>query len=263
MNSIGQELKKQRELRQINLEDIANDTKISMRFLRAIEEDNFQILPEGVYRRNFIASYASYIGIDSQALVNIYKEMFEKIGSYQSVQRPRFTHQQLFVWIGTAVAFVLVAVIIIIYGFRNHQGITQTRVAAPLVQQLSKSKSAENITLPQSNENSAMKNEYVVPATKAVGGDHIVIDIVALQDTWLEVKTDGNIYFKWLLKKSEKRTFIANKTIEFITIGNAGGIEAYYKKQKLQSFGKTGQIIKNLIISKETIKNYAGNITRP
>ena len=106
-----------------------------------------------------------------------------------------------------------------------------------------------------------MKNEYIIP--KADMQNKLSLDIVAIQDTWLEIKTDGDITFKWLLKKNEKRRFTADSAIEFSTIGNAGGIEVYYHNAKLQSFGKTGQIIKNLTITKETVKQYEGSASKP
>jgi len=57
-----------RQQRGISLEEIANATKISLRFLRAIEAENINELPEGVFRVNYMRQYANYIGVDEADL---------------------------------------------------------------------------------------------------------------------------------------------------------------------------------------------------
>ncbi len=72
MSSFGEELKRERELRDISLKEISEATKISIRFLEALEQDNFDILPGGVFNRGFIRAYARFIGIDGEEMVNAY-----------------------------------------------------------------------------------------------------------------------------------------------------------------------------------------------
>ncbi len=72
MASFGQELKRERELRDISLKEISEATKISIRFLEALEQDNYDILPGGIFNRGFIRAYARFIGVDGEELVNAY-----------------------------------------------------------------------------------------------------------------------------------------------------------------------------------------------
>ncbi len=72
MGRIGETLRKARELREIDLREISDATKISIRFLEAIEENRFEMLPGGVFNKGFIRAYANYIGLDSQAMVDNY-----------------------------------------------------------------------------------------------------------------------------------------------------------------------------------------------
>ncbi len=72
MGRIGETLRKARELRDIDLREISDATKISIRFLEAIEENRFDVLPGGVFNKGFIRAYANYIGLDSQAIVDNY-----------------------------------------------------------------------------------------------------------------------------------------------------------------------------------------------
>ncbi len=72
MASFGEELKRERELRDISLKEIAEATKISIRFLEALEQNHFDILPGGIFNRGFIRAYARFIGIDGEEMVNAF-----------------------------------------------------------------------------------------------------------------------------------------------------------------------------------------------
>ena len=68
--AIGAELRNARIQRGLTIEQVAQDTRISARFLRALEEDDFEALPAPVYVRGFLRSYANYLRIDSQPLLD-------------------------------------------------------------------------------------------------------------------------------------------------------------------------------------------------
>jgi len=70
--SFGGELRRERELRQISLREIAEATKVNLRYLEAMERNDFEHLPGGVFNRGFVRAYAQFIGIDPEAMVNAY-----------------------------------------------------------------------------------------------------------------------------------------------------------------------------------------------
>jgi cytoskeletal protein RodZ len=72
MSSFGEELKRERELRQISLREVSESTKISFRYLEALEQNDFRHLPGGVFNKGFVRAYAEHIGIDPEAMVNAY-----------------------------------------------------------------------------------------------------------------------------------------------------------------------------------------------
>jgi cytoskeletal protein RodZ len=61
----------------LSLQNIANSTKISIRFLRAIEDEEFEKLPGGVYNRSYLRQYAAAIGFDEVKLLEFYTRMTE------------------------------------------------------------------------------------------------------------------------------------------------------------------------------------------
>jgi len=62
----GKELQEEREKRGVSLETVADETKVSTRFLRALEVDDFGSLPGGVFQRGIVRSYCRFLGLDEQ-----------------------------------------------------------------------------------------------------------------------------------------------------------------------------------------------------
>ncbi len=66
---IGQQLVQAREVSGRTLEDAERDTRISRRYLQALEDEQFELIPAPVYARGFLRSYSQYLGLDPQALI--------------------------------------------------------------------------------------------------------------------------------------------------------------------------------------------------
>src|SRR5262245_55458185 len=78
--SIGEKLRLARETRGIALRDISEETRISMRYLEAIETDNYRQLPGGIFNRSFIRASAKQIGYAEQQAVQEYSAMLHERG---------------------------------------------------------------------------------------------------------------------------------------------------------------------------------------
>ena len=68
----GEHLKREREMRGVSLEEISAATRIGTRFLEAIENEQWDQLPGGVFNRGFIRSIARFLGLDEDSLVAEY-----------------------------------------------------------------------------------------------------------------------------------------------------------------------------------------------
>jgi cytoskeletal protein RodZ len=78
--SIGEKLRLAREARGIALRDISEQTRISMRYLEAIELDDYRRLPGGIFNRSFIRAYAKYIGYDEKEAIEEYARTMREHG---------------------------------------------------------------------------------------------------------------------------------------------------------------------------------------
>ncbi|MGA3292545.1 MAG: helix-turn-helix transcriptional regulator [Candidatus Acidiferrales bacterium] len=68
----GEHLKRERELRGVSLQEVSAATRISTRFLEAIENEQWDQLPGGVFNRGFIRAIARFLGLDEDGLIAEY-----------------------------------------------------------------------------------------------------------------------------------------------------------------------------------------------
>lgn len=87
--SIGEKLRLARETRGIALRDISDQTRISMRYLEAIETDDYRRLPGGIFNRSFIRAYAKFIGFDEQQAIEDYGRTMREHGEADEDSSPK------------------------------------------------------------------------------------------------------------------------------------------------------------------------------
>jgi Helix-turn-helix domain len=72
-SGVGTILRRARNRREVELSEVEAATRIRLRYLRAIEDEEWDVLPGGVYTRGFIRTYASFLGLDGERLVEDYR----------------------------------------------------------------------------------------------------------------------------------------------------------------------------------------------
>src|SRR5947209_18755463 len=77
MNSIGETLRRERVRRNLQLDQISHELKISARFLEAIEDERFDKLPAGVFAKSFVRQYARFLELDDEELAAQVKHAIE------------------------------------------------------------------------------------------------------------------------------------------------------------------------------------------
>src|SRR6185437_6991558 len=131
MGSFGDKLKREREMRGVTLDEIADSTKIARRHLEALESEDFGFLPGGVFNKGFVRAYARFIGIDEDQAVADYAAVNKEVAPPED-QFPLEIHEKpnrelnprnlhYLPLIGSAVALVLVVAGYAMYRARHHQ----------------------------------------------------------------------------------------------------------------------------------------------
>jgi cytoskeletal protein RodZ len=94
VNSFGEYIRNQRELRQISVEEVSNVTKVSYKYLRALENDRQELLPARPFIIGFLRVYSRYLGLDDDSVITRYisfddqrKESEEGFGDETGLRR--------------------------------------------------------------------------------------------------------------------------------------------------------------------------------
>jgi cytoskeletal protein RodZ len=78
--TIGEQLRIAREERGIPLREISDQTRISVRYLEAIETNDYKRLPGGIFNRSFVRAYARCVGYDEKEAVDAYTRFMRDQG---------------------------------------------------------------------------------------------------------------------------------------------------------------------------------------
>ncbi len=83
MGSFGEDLKKAREAKGVTIETVAATTKITPRYLQLVEQERFEQLPGGVFRKSIVRSYARAAGLDEDEWVARYLETTQEDNTFR------------------------------------------------------------------------------------------------------------------------------------------------------------------------------------
>jgi cytoskeletal protein RodZ len=79
MKSVGSILHETRENKKIDLADVEKATKIRRKFLEAIEQDDYTIIPTAAYAKGFVKNYSEYLGLDSRVTLAFYRRQSQEV----------------------------------------------------------------------------------------------------------------------------------------------------------------------------------------
>ncbi|OGL46826.1 MAG: hypothetical protein A2161_10060 [Candidatus Schekmanbacteria bacterium RBG_13_48_7] len=121
--SFGEYLKVERELRNISLEEVSQSTKIHVKYLKAIEENEFDLLPAETFIKGFIRSFAKSIGLDENDVILTYEYYQKVLKGGNGLQSPGGGNswngsRKLIIIIGVLVT-LLIFILILAYYFSN------------------------------------------------------------------------------------------------------------------------------------------------
>jgi hypothetical protein len=142
MDEIGARLREARMRAQIDINEVETRTKIRAKYLRAMENEEWDLLPGEVYTRSFLRTYGEFLGLDARALVDDFRRAYENPSDHEpppiappSRERREREHRQqrgagprrgVPPWAIIGVVLVVVAVVLYIVGTGNNSSPTDT-----------------------------------------------------------------------------------------------------------------------------------------
>jgi len=265
--TFGEELRRERIIRDVSLEEISAATKISIRLLTALESSDVSRLPAPVYSRGFIRAYAKYLGLDPDEMINAYLADVAPEKKREVTDSPKGRLRARFLRGRRAAGTIVVSVtgILLVLGLivkpqrrpataelvppREVAPVTFKNVAvspgpAPAVQP-----EAAPSPLPAVAENADESESAIEPVSARedslarTGGVKMILEFD--QDSWTQVYADGRSIFSGLIKKGTRREFQAREGFR-LTLGNAGGVRVTIDGRALEPLGQAGQVVRNL-----------------
>ncbi len=111
VESVGNYLRRERELRKITLEEVSEQTRIQLQYLQAIESEHFEKIPGLTFARGYLRAYADYIGLLPEDVLLRFEDFLNKLSGNRPAPPPvsnrRVYGTILFLIIFTAVVFVI------------------------------------------------------------------------------------------------------------------------------------------------------------
>lgn len=272
MATLGQQLKQSREERNISLQEIAESSHISVRFLQAIENDAYDVLPGGVFNRAFVRKFARHVGFDEEQAVNLYQEQWQEQGGepergYQlGVEDFEFRQTS-----GNGLLLSLVALIILgSLAYAAYQ-----YFAPPISNTLGNVTSGLNTTsspspahatpTPAAGSSPIGSPSPVVaasptPSPSPIAGPMRVELSAPTEDVWVKVKTDDHEAKQMTLRPGESQILDANDKIVFISIGKAQSLKVAINGRnvdfvRLLRYPKSN-VVSNIVITKDSYQAY-------
>jgi len=239
MGSFGQRLQREREMRGITLEEIANSTKIGTRSLRALEQEDFDQLPGGIFNKGFVRAYAKYLGIDEEQAVADYLtaagEAEQPLPNPPENKEPEYTtireKSGSGLWVAGALVLLLAAGGY--YGWRWYEQARQAEAEIPAAV------ATPAPPPPAPASETATTNETTATTASATPEltEGFLLEIRAKQDAWLSYTADDDPAREVNLRPSDQAVEIrAHKRIRLV-LGNAGGVEISHNGKTLPQLG--------------------------
>jgi hypothetical protein len=243
VSSIGAILQAARLGASRELDGIAEETKIPILILDALEHDDFEAVPAGVYRRSFLRQYARALGLNDEQLVADFRDRYEVPLPLPVLPPPPRVDLSRYV------PKLLVCVLLSIASFSLYKLLPRGSVE-PVTATAPRSAPTPVVAPEQPREApkpaaAALVSETQPPSAPApaspLSASPVRVMISVTEPVWVSVSCDGSVRFRGLLADNDSRSFDASGSVSVI-IGNAGGVVISVNGKPLGPLGRHGEV---------------------
>jgi cytoskeletal protein RodZ len=226
-----------RQARGVDLREAAQQTRIGMQYLKALEEENFSKLPGEVFVRGFLKNYAKYLHLDEADVLKRYADLTQKkpvVAAPPPVELPQAAPAQAprprvkipvepLLW---GAAIVVILVLFLFTGLPRHH---------------SKETRQSEMTSPSGNA------ELSTAPVPTAGKEKLYLEVVALENTWLLVRTDASPQKKAVLNKGDSLIWSADERF-LLSYGSAGALKLLLNGQELVVNEPKNAVVRDLMV---------------
>lgn len=273
--SFGPWLRRQREVREIDLREIAEASKISLRYLQAFEENRFDALPAELFARNYLRQYAKYTGLDAEEVINYYLTARQAAGAAEipedtrairtvAASRRRTASNRRFILVIFLIIAGLVLAIRQLALWQERDGSDAHAVESPILKEIANtekpalpSPNPEDVTAPSAGGEAGSPEISTEPAEVKVQSP-IRINIEFSGQCWVEATVDGERKVAEMRVQGEVLAADAQELIE-LKLGD-------YRRAQISINGKSlvlgpdssGSVVRNLRFDLAYVAQFTG-----
>lgn len=237
--TFGERLKRERELREVSQNELTKATRIGAHYLEALENEQWEKLPGGVFNRGFVRAIARYLGLNEETLLGEYDLAHGEAAPPPPVPfESRIPRAPLWVPIvGLLVLLAVLAGLLVggIYGWRRYAA---HRAA----------KKASAMALPASN----------TAESSAAAGTTLDLSVSTSAATRVRVVGDGAVEFDSEMPAEETKHFSAKQRFE-VTAGNSSAVLLELNGQAMPPVGAPGASGTIVLSQKDLRPSSSGN----
>jgi cytoskeletal protein RodZ len=235
VESVGEIIRSERLRQGLRLGEIAKATKIRLDLLEAIEAGNFDELPAGAYRRNFLRQYAHALGMDEEATIASFHEQYSDPPVELPAPVPDPPSQSL----RRIAVLAALAISIVIYRY----AVSGSNAAGGAAATVASSGPAARVPAPAPAPQPPVAQPPGQPATYPDQPmvSSVKVEFSATEPVWVSVKCDGADTFTGTLEGTQAKTFAASNQVT-VLVGNAGGLAIILNGKPVGPLGARGEI---------------------
>jgi len=225
LRELGEYLKRERELRQISLSKIADETKIPFRYLEAIERGDVEKLPGEVYLKGFLRSYALELGLDDHDVLERYRQLKEKEaeGDEEKTVQAKPPKRKKVSWrLRYERAFITLLLLVLLLAALYAAFRPKSQPPPPEVPQSSQQEVPEPEPLPELEEEPEIARS---------------VEIFARDNCWVEAYSQGERLFASMFSPGERREIPVRANLTLL-LGKPAAVSLKYGEKAVEGLGK-------------------------
>lgn len=233
-SSFGLYLQSIRLEKNITLQKVAEETRIANSNLQLIEKEDIVSLPDAVFVKGFLRSYAQAIGADGDKAIQLYEARIDMESRLDDIGQisPK---DSLSPWRNLFLSIIAVLGLIAL----SLYGVSYFQHRAPQIKTVENASGNEHSQKALSTDPSASDTKKgSTPETRK----KMVLQMIALEETWVKIIVDNQAPKEFNLRPGEQLE--ENATVGYnLLIGNAGGVELKLNGESVKISGKDGEVV--------------------
>ena len=268
--SLGECFQKAREAKGLTLEEAAARTRILPQYLKAVEDNNYAKLPDEVFAKGFVRSYARLLGLDEATIIRQFDEsggeFYAKRNERESLkqkleeeERRKKVNRNIVIGV-VSTALLILFVLMGRDRDRSEQKLTppepvpiaalpapppeppRTEPPAPPGDPFPRSVSGQSEV--ERNFSGVLPLEGVIPDEKK----KLILDVEAIERCWVKVQTDHTPGQEVMLNPGDRNRWKAQERLT-LTLGNAGGVRVSLNGKLQGPFGGRGKVVREIVFT--------------